>query len=194
MLLETTFVFWCQLSSVFSSLFRMTSTSCWNQEIYSPLSPPLPPHEPLTREDLRAPSSTDSSGWSARRCWTQSGEELSHVRSACSVAVYFCISVMMFRLLNRNSLELALSRPITVLDNERFTVQSVITKLVCPIVLVSSLNKTTSGVSCALSASLTSLWPLSSGGVPARKHCPLFLWRSQPHTCLLQFLSASGMS
>uniref|UniRef100_A0A7N6BM15 Cation-transporting P-type ATPase C-terminal domain-containing protein n=1 Tax=Anabas testudineus TaxID=64144 RepID=A0A7N6BM15_ANATE len=36
------------------------------------------------------------------------------------------------------SLELALSRPITVLDNERFTVQSVITKLVCPAVLVSS--------------------------------------------------------
>uniref|UniRef100_A0AAQ5Y6R6 Cation-transporting P-type ATPase C-terminal domain-containing protein n=1 Tax=Amphiprion ocellaris TaxID=80972 RepID=A0AAQ5Y6R6_AMPOC len=34
----------------------------------------------------------------------------------------------------RNSLELALSRPITVLDNERFTVQSVITKLVCPVV------------------------------------------------------------
>lgn len=39
---------------------------------------------------------------------------------------------------NRNSLELALARPITVLDNERFTVQSVITKLVCPVVLVSS--------------------------------------------------------
>ncbi|XP_034049558.1 transmembrane protein 94 isoform X2 [Thalassophryne amazonica] len=36
----------------------------------------------------------------------------------------------------RNSLELALSRPITVLDNERFTVQSVITKIICPIVLV----------------------------------------------------------
>uniref|UniRef100_A0A4W6ELP6 Transmembrane protein 94 n=1 Tax=Lates calcarifer TaxID=8187 RepID=A0A4W6ELP6_LATCA len=35
----------------------------------------------------------------------------------------------------RNSLELALSRPITVLDNERFTVQSVITKLVCPVVV-----------------------------------------------------------
>uniref|UniRef100_A0A4W6EKS1 Transmembrane protein 94 n=1 Tax=Lates calcarifer TaxID=8187 RepID=A0A4W6EKS1_LATCA len=33
------------------------------------------------------------------------------------------------------SLELALSRPITVLDNERFTVQSVITKLVCPVVV-----------------------------------------------------------
>uniref|UniRef100_A0A3Q2FPS6 Transmembrane protein 94 n=1 Tax=Cyprinodon variegatus TaxID=28743 RepID=A0A3Q2FPS6_CYPVA len=31
-------------------------------------------------------------------------------------------------------LELALSRPITVLDNERFTVQSIITKLVCPVV------------------------------------------------------------
>ncbi|XP_074519033.1 transmembrane protein 94 isoform X2 [Halichoeres trimaculatus] len=39
----------------------------------------------------------------------------------------------------RNSLETALSRPITVLDNERFTVQSVITKLVCPIVLVAFL-------------------------------------------------------
>ncbi|XP_039990740.1 transmembrane protein 94 isoform X3 [Xiphias gladius] len=39
----------------------------------------------------------------------------------------------------RNSLELALSRPITVIDNERFTVQSVITKLVCPVVLVAFL-------------------------------------------------------
>ncbi|MED6240881.1 Transmembrane protein 94 [Ataeniobius toweri] len=37
----------------------------------------------------------------------------------------------------RNGLELALSRPITVLDNERFTVQSIMTKLVCPVVLVS---------------------------------------------------------
>lgn len=36
-----------------------------------------------------------------------------------------------------NSLEMALARPITVLDNERFTVQSVITKHVCPVVLVS---------------------------------------------------------
>lgn len=47
-----------------------------------------------------------------------------------------CISVCL--LSNRNNLELALSRPVTVLDNERFTVQSVITKLVCPVVLVSS--------------------------------------------------------
>ncbi|KAM6899036.1 transmembrane protein 94 isoform 2-T2 [Lycodopsis pacificus] len=39
----------------------------------------------------------------------------------------------------RNSLELALARPITVLDNERFTVQLVITKLVCPVVLVAFL-------------------------------------------------------
>ncbi|XP_062298211.1 transmembrane protein 94 isoform X2 [Scomber scombrus] len=39
----------------------------------------------------------------------------------------------------RNSLEMARSRPITVLDNERFTVQSVITKVVCPIVLVTFL-------------------------------------------------------
>uniref|UniRef100_A0A3Q0RLN8 Transmembrane protein 94 n=1 Tax=Amphilophus citrinellus TaxID=61819 RepID=A0A3Q0RLN8_AMPCI len=39
----------------------------------------------------------------------------------------------------RNNLELAMSRPITVLDNERFTVQSVITKLVCPVVLVAFL-------------------------------------------------------
>ncbi|XP_012731681.2 transmembrane protein 94 isoform X2 [Fundulus heteroclitus] len=39
----------------------------------------------------------------------------------------------------RNSLELALARPITVLDNERFTVQSIITKLVCPVVLVAFL-------------------------------------------------------
>lgn len=43
--------------------------------------------------------------------------------------------------LNRNSLDFALSRPITVLDNERFTVQSVIPKLVCPVVLVSSKYK-----------------------------------------------------
>ncbi|KAK2821061.1 hypothetical protein Q5P01_024020 [Channa striata] len=39
----------------------------------------------------------------------------------------------------RSSLELALSRPVTVLDNERFTVQSVINKLVCPVVLVAFL-------------------------------------------------------
>ncbi|KAM4716348.1 transmembrane protein 94 isoform 3-T3 [Anableps anableps] len=39
----------------------------------------------------------------------------------------------------RNGLELALSRPVTVLDNERFTVQSIITKLVCPVVLVAFL-------------------------------------------------------
>ncbi|XP_047232729.1 transmembrane protein 94 isoform X4 [Girardinichthys multiradiatus] len=39
----------------------------------------------------------------------------------------------------RNGLELALSRPITVLDNERFTVQSIMTKLVCPVVLVAFL-------------------------------------------------------
>ncbi|KAG7275522.1 hypothetical protein CRUP_032565 [Coryphaenoides rupestris] len=36
----------------------------------------------------------------------------------------------------RNSLELALSRPITAMDNERFTVQSVMAKLVSPIVLL----------------------------------------------------------
>ncbi|XP_017292535.1 transmembrane protein 94 isoform X1 [Kryptolebias marmoratus] len=35
----------------------------------------------------------------------------------------------------QNSLEQALSRPITVLDNERFTVQSIITKLICPVLL-----------------------------------------------------------
>ncbi|XP_041829106.1 transmembrane protein 94 isoform X2 [Melanotaenia boesemani] len=39
----------------------------------------------------------------------------------------------------RNSLESALSRPITALDNERFTVQSTITKLICPVVLVAFL-------------------------------------------------------
>ncbi|XP_028331237.1 transmembrane protein 94 isoform X2 [Gouania willdenowi] len=39
----------------------------------------------------------------------------------------------------RNSLELALSRPVTVLNNERFTVQSVITKVACPVVLVAFL-------------------------------------------------------
>lgn len=39
----------------------------------------------------------------------------------------------------RNSLELALTRPITVLDNERFTVQLVITKFVCPVVLAAFL-------------------------------------------------------
>ncbi|XP_051969183.1 transmembrane protein 94-like isoform X2 [Xyrauchen texanus] len=36
----------------------------------------------------------------------------------------------------RNSLDLALSRPITALDNERFTVQSIISKFACPAVLV----------------------------------------------------------
>uniref|UniRef100_A0A3P8UWB3 Transmembrane protein 94 n=1 Tax=Cynoglossus semilaevis TaxID=244447 RepID=A0A3P8UWB3_CYNSE len=36
----------------------------------------------------------------------------------------------------RNSLEAALSRPITVLDNERVTGPSVITKIVCPVVLL----------------------------------------------------------
>uniref|UniRef100_A0A3B4B5V4 Uncharacterized protein n=1 Tax=Periophthalmus magnuspinnatus TaxID=409849 RepID=A0A3B4B5V4_9GOBI len=39
----------------------------------------------------------------------------------------------------KNGLELAQSRPVTVLDNERFTVQSVITKLVCPVVLTAFL-------------------------------------------------------
>ncbi|XP_056153007.1 transmembrane protein 94 [Lampris incognitus] len=39
----------------------------------------------------------------------------------------------------RNSLELALSRPVTALDNERFTVQSLMAKLACPIVLVAFL-------------------------------------------------------
>ncbi|CAL8284244.1 unnamed protein product [Merluccius merluccius] len=39
----------------------------------------------------------------------------------------------------RNSLELALSRPITAMDNERFTVQSVMAKLVSPIVLMAFL-------------------------------------------------------
>ncbi|KAM6896929.1 transmembrane protein 94 [Xenentodon cancila] len=39
----------------------------------------------------------------------------------------------------RNSLDLALSRPVTVLDNERFHVQSLITKLVCPVVVVAFL-------------------------------------------------------
>ncbi|KAM9716297.1 transmembrane protein 94 isoform 2-T2 [Menidia menidia] len=36
----------------------------------------------------------------------------------------------------RNSLDLAMNRPITVLDNERFTVQSIITKFICPFVLI----------------------------------------------------------
>ncbi|XP_062858998.1 transmembrane protein 94 isoform X2 [Trichomycterus rosablanca] len=36
----------------------------------------------------------------------------------------------------RNSLDLALSRPVTALDNERFTVQSIIAKYACPAVLV----------------------------------------------------------
>ncbi|KAL0984076.1 hypothetical protein UPYG_G00136750 [Umbra pygmaea] len=39
----------------------------------------------------------------------------------------------------RNSLERALSRPITALDNERFTVQSIMAKFACPIVLVAFL-------------------------------------------------------
>ncbi|XP_024121034.1 transmembrane protein 94 isoform X2 [Oryzias melastigma] len=39
----------------------------------------------------------------------------------------------------RSSLDQALSRPVTVLDNERFTVQSIIMKRVCPVVLVAFL-------------------------------------------------------
>ncbi|XP_046888146.1 transmembrane protein 94 isoform X4 [Hypomesus transpacificus] len=39
----------------------------------------------------------------------------------------------------RNSLDLALSGPITSLDNERFTVQSIMAKLACPIVLLAFL-------------------------------------------------------
>ncbi|CAB1338150.1 unnamed protein product, partial [Coregonus sp. 'balchen'] len=39
----------------------------------------------------------------------------------------------------RNSLDLALSRPITALDNERFTVQSIMARFACPIVLVAFL-------------------------------------------------------
>ncbi|XP_057681436.1 transmembrane protein 94 isoform X2 [Corythoichthys intestinalis] len=39
----------------------------------------------------------------------------------------------------RSSLEFAGSRPVTVLDNERFTVQCIITKLVCPVVLITFL-------------------------------------------------------
>uniref|UniRef100_A0A8B9R8K7 Cation-transporting P-type ATPase C-terminal domain-containing protein n=1 Tax=Astyanax mexicanus TaxID=7994 RepID=A0A8B9R8K7_ASTMX len=43
----------------------------------------------------------------------------------------------------RNSLDLALSRPITALDNERFTVQSIIAKFACPAVLVAFLTVNT---------------------------------------------------
>ncbi|KAM3860003.1 transmembrane protein 94 [Diretmus argenteus] len=39
----------------------------------------------------------------------------------------------------RNSLELAMSRPVTALDNERFNVQLVMAKLACPVVLVAFL-------------------------------------------------------
>ncbi|KPP72939.1 hypothetical protein Z043_108016 [Scleropages formosus] len=39
----------------------------------------------------------------------------------------------------RNSLDLALSRPVTALDNERFTVQSIMAKFACPVVLVAFL-------------------------------------------------------
>ncbi|XP_059893653.1 transmembrane protein 94 isoform X3 [Gadus macrocephalus] len=49
----------------------------------------------------------------------------------------------------RNSLELALSRPITAMDNERFTVQSVMAKLVCPIVLMAFLLVNTVRYFCA---------------------------------------------
>ncbi|XP_076007967.1 transmembrane protein 94 isoform X2 [Genypterus blacodes] len=48
----------------------------------------------------------------------------------------------------RNSLELALSRPITALDNERYTVQSIITKCICPIVLVAFLLVNTTRYFC----------------------------------------------
>nr|XP_043869091.1 transmembrane protein 94 isoform X1 [Solea senegalensis] len=48
----------------------------------------------------------------------------------------------------RNSLDLALSRPITALDNERFTVQSVIAKIVCPVVLVAFLIVNTTRYFC----------------------------------------------
>lgn len=48
----------------------------------------------------------------------------------------------------RNSLDLALSRPITALDNERFTVQSVMAKLACPIVLVAFLLVNTARFFC----------------------------------------------
>uniref|UniRef100_A0A673M652 Transmembrane protein 94-like n=1 Tax=Sinocyclocheilus rhinocerous TaxID=307959 RepID=A0A673M652_9TELE len=37
----------------------------------------------------------------------------------------------------RNSLDLALSRPVTALDNERFTVQSIIAKFACPVAFFS---------------------------------------------------------
>ncbi|XP_072311637.1 transmembrane protein 94 isoform X2 [Eucyclogobius newberryi] len=57
----------------------------------------------------------------------------------------------------RNGLELALSRPVTVLDNERFTVQSVITKLVCPVVLTAFLIVNTIRYFCD-APSLTPLW------------------------------------
>lgn len=43
---------------------------------------------------------------------------------------------VMFYVSVRNSLDLALSRPVTALDNERFTVQSIIAKYACPAVLV----------------------------------------------------------
>lgn len=48
----------------------------------------------------------------------------------------------------RNSLDLALSGPITSLDNERFTVQSIMAKLTCPIVLVAFLVVNTVRLFC----------------------------------------------
>ncbi|XP_068160999.1 endoplasmic reticulum magnesium-transporting P-type ATPase isoform X3 [Antennarius striatus] len=56
----------------------------------------------------------------------------------------------------RSCLDLALARPITVLDNERFTVQSVITKLVCPVVLLAFLLVNTTRYFCG-APSLTPL-------------------------------------
>lgn len=106
---------------------------------------------------------------------------------------------------NRNSLELALTRPITVLDNERFTVQSVITKFVCPVVLVCYsqddmkriLFEHSLKLNCQLKAFkgnqlLSPLCSFLAGCVSARQHRSLFLRRAQPHSPVLQFLPASG--
>ena len=45
---------------------------------------------------------------------------------------------------------------------------------------------------CATFAPMVCLWSLLLGGIPSREHYPLFLWCTQPHPCLLQFLSTSG--
>lgn len=55
--------------------------------------------------------------------------------------------------------------------------------------LVLTINLSRSDV-CPLC--LSGIVMISSDGVPASKHHPVFLWCTQPHPSLLQFLSTSG--